>query len=151
VIDVEELVDKLDAILKTRMNPAIAEVNAEKADFILKDIPPLGIYFQSLNDETINYDPFCLYGISNEDITSSGYSSSSNLTFFVVIALSGQNNDFIDKRLLRYSRILKTVILSGFDSFRPELSSTGPIAFTDSNTNNFHKAIGLEFKVTIAT
>jgi len=149
MIDVEQILYGMDTALKSRLSGEIALINAEKADgIVLLDVDVNAIFVQELNDETINYDPYIIHGISNETIKTAGRSSASTLGLFIVVAISSQNVDNIPKRLLRYSRAVKQVILKEFDAFKPDLIATGPITFQDSNTGNFHKGIGSEFNIT---
>ena len=149
MIDVEQILYGMDTALKSRLSGEIALINAEKADgIVLLDVDDAAIFVQQLNDETINYDPYIIHGISNETISTAGRSSASTLGLFIVVAISSQNVDNISKRLLRYSRAIKQVVLKEFDTFKPDLLATGPITFQDSNTGNFHKGVGLEFSIT---
>jgi len=149
MIDTEQILYGMDAALKTRLNAEIGLINTEKADaVVLLPVDNAAIFVQQLNDKTINYDPYIIHGISAEAITSAGRSSASRTSLFIVLAISSQNVDNIPKRLLRYSRAIKQVVLKEFDTFKPDLTGTGPITFQDSNTGNFHKGIGLEFEIT---
>jgi len=150
--DVEEICNRFDKILKTKINPILLEIDAEKNDGATLDpVVPEAVFFQQLNDETINMSPFILYGITTETLQSRGGNShSSEINFFVCIALSSTNLSDISKRLLRYSRALKKAILDAFEDLKVVLLGTGPITFQDSNTNNFSQGIGLEFSLSAA-
>ena len=149
--DVEELCDIFDEIFKTKLNPEIVKINTDKNDGItLAQIQPEAVIFQSLNDETLNWSPFVLYGITSESSKGAGINEASDINFFVIIALSSTNLPDLPKRLLRYSKALKKIVLKRFDDLKVELIQTGPITFQNSNSSNMSHGIGLEFSISAA-
>ena len=149
MIDLEDVCDNLGVILTNRLNPKIFEIDAEKADFTLLPIDPGAIFFQQLSEKTVNYDPFLVYGVLSESMKNAGHSSASEVNIFICIGMASDNTDNLSKRLLRYSRAIREIISEAFDVLSPELVQTGPIVFTDSNTQKSYHGIGLEFKMTL--
>jgi len=148
--DVEKFCADLKTVLAANMNAKLLQIDAEKADAItLKPVDANAYFFQELNGNTANYDPYVLYSI--EDMGSTGLGPVTVerpvVHFVVVLADTGQDATGIAARMLRYQRALKEIFEEHWaengNGIKLEISSMVPVQFSLMNSANPFRAIGV--------
>lgn len=128
--DAEDLILSLYSFVSTRLNPKIAEIEAEKASKGSGLSPPLsGIndhYFQTVDQDQINNSPIALlYGIQDVQVISAiaGATVKNYVSFFSIIMVDDGNFNDINYRMLRYMRALEEI----FNDFSAQSNSYAKI------------------------
>ena len=148
--DFEDLLDKTIAMVKANLNTKLASIDTQKNDGItLKTFDDDESYFfQSLDDEIINVDPYLLYGIESIESDSQQYGQSADkITMFFAIIKSDNNESDIVKIMLRYQRALKEIFEENFTGIeianKININSYGIVPFESLDQTAKYKAIGL--------
>lgn len=153
--DIEQVVDDLQAFLDAKLNTELLAIDAEKADgIVLKPVDTKAYFPHSFDSRATNYDPFITLRVGNIESQAIGPATADTLPIAVLLILSDQNADNPFKRLLRYQRAIKTLVLrhfakiSGSDKFKVVSLVVVPLQLLDSSDT--FKMIGVELTVTIA-
>jgi hypothetical protein len=116
--DFEDFMDHFKDLIQDNLSAKVTEINAEKGDSLLSDIPDAQ-FFESLNDSVVNYDNFVLYFIENvESLDTVGADVSYTVTMtFAIIFHDAENWTNAERRILRYTRAFEEIILeNAYDS-----------------------------------
>ena len=115
MIDTELILKETQILVKSKLNPELLLINAEKNDFTIDPINSNAWIFQNLSEEIFSYNPFVVWGLSqqpeNTDATESNSVKTCGIFFEVVVTDDGgpvRENVFY--KLLRYTRALESVI-----------------------------------------
>jgi len=122
--DVEEFARGLETIAKNNLNAKITEINAEKGDTLLTPIDAEAFILLSLNDTTVNFDPFVF--ITEISMTNEGLGpvTSQSPDYHVVVITQYQNDPNTLFRLLRYRRALREVYEQGWQKISNRVKLT---------------------------
>lgn len=149
--DLENFFDDMETFIKANLNTKIAELDAEKDDDItLKQIKTGAYFIQSLDERSVSFDPYCIFGIVNlEPIPTDGWTAD-GVTMQVVIVVADPGTGDILKRVLRYQRALREIFEQNWEKFNKRLklnvSKTIPVELTQVNTGNRYQAIGVNIE-----
>ncbi len=160
MLDAELLLTKLENIMKSKLNDKITQIQAEK-DALLGDknyemkLLDDTAWFDSLDEETANYDPFIYFGITSPDPIAVGGATAQEIGFFFTVVTSYDNESNINyRRCLRYIRALTEVVNENFDKVPAtsnfEVSTLSPRDLRDIEFDTRHKICGIEVSTTIA-
>lgn len=147
--DMESLLDDVKAAMVSHFNTVVGEINTEKNDTIVLDTLNADAYIlQSMNGKLANWNPLCLYGVENIESSSRGPLHSSKFTLSVMIIAIDTGEDIeCGKRMFRYSRALEEVFRRGWNGgqggVKLEVKSLVPIPFTDLNTSERYRVVGV--------
>lgn len=169
IYDVESFIDDLDAFLKAKVNPKIAEVNADFDELIedpddppnmitvhqgptLLPIPDNAYVFQSLDDRVANYNPFVFYEIATPNVNDPQVGGlQETYMIMIIIAFASDGADIeTGKKLARYNRVLKELFVNGIKIGRKKIKIVGlqPAGFANVNDTIWLRATGLNIEVT---
>jgi hypothetical protein len=157
IYDIEQFVDEVEALFKSNYNAQLALVDADKNDgLILDQVNENAFVIQTMDEKAFNENPFLFIGINGVESESGQAALRETIAVEIVIVLVDNYDRSIDKKLLRYQRAMKELILSNFnkltrDRSEVEIKSMVPIQFQLQNSDRTHKAIGIEITKTIFT
>lgn len=152
---IESFFDELDVFLKDNLNPFMDQMNTDKGDTLLDNIPDEGIYFQTLNVDTINQDPYLYYGEVDVETVNAGPESAKTYTVNVGIVQSFGNDAerVLATKLLRYREVLEALFETGWNRInkRVKLEVTGhsPYPTQGSNSADLYVGIGVRLDLTL--
>ena len=153
-LDTELICDKLRDFVKAKLNDEIDLINQEKNDgIILEQISSDAYFFESLNDEAHNFDPFIFYFVDNTttEVQGPSYAKSINIEFDLLIVDDGDSH--ISRKLLRYTRVMEKVLAQSFNKVMPsnnaELETLDSIDVKLRNSSKRHKCIGTRINFTV--
>ena len=153
-LDTEIICDKLRDYVKSKLNDEIDLINQEKNDdIILESISSDAYFFESLDDEVHNFDPFIFYYVDSTttEIKGPSYAKAINIEFDLLIVDDGDSH--ISRKLLRYTRVMEKVLAQAFYKIMPsnnaELETLDSIDVKLKNSSKRHKAIGTRINFTI--
>lgn len=108
--DLEDFRDVLKAYLVDNMVAKVAEINAEKGDSLLIDIPEAQ-YFQDFNEKIVNFKEFIYFGFQPfEPGISSGDSLAQPVSMFFVTMVTDQSGGITgENKILRYTRAMAEI------------------------------------------
>lgn len=150
--DMEALLDDVKLAMTTHFNTIVGEINTEKNDGIAIDTLNADAYMlQQLNGKLANWNPVCLYGVETVESTSRGPLHSSKFTLSVmIIAIDTGEEIECGKRMFRYSRALEEVFQRGWNGgsggVKLEIKSLVPIPFTDLNSSERYRVVGVNLE-----
>ena len=160
--DIEDVLDDVETLLKSKLNDAITAIETEKAEKNKTLLTPLelisneGYFRQTWSDKILNQSPAIFYGLENIETTSGGTATAEKLTLFIecVVVDSGMDGD-VHRRINRYSRAIKEVLENSFDylSFASKIKveSLRPTAFKlDVDSSEEIKVGGVSVSLNIA-
>lgn len=142
---IKEIADKITSVF----NAKLALIDAEKNDGItLKQLDTSASYFQTLNNSTINYNPFLLYGLSSSEIIGKQGNNIKKLKiYFLIVYSDADNNNTTTSIMYRYQRALEESIQDNCFALesvnKMVISSIDLVDFKNINTNKIDKAIGI--------
>ena len=152
--DIETIASDIETVLKTYLNTRLASINAEKNDGLeCLDVADAAYFFQDLNDDLTNYDPFILYGV-NAIVPQSDYGRcSQDITYSVTVILADNAQDGLSKIMLRYGRALKEIFEENWylvnNGIKLKVNSLTPVDLEGLNTSTRYKAIGITLEANI--
>lgn len=119
--DLEDLLDDVEAILKSSLNAKIQAVESEKSSkgkalsTGLSSIASDSFYRQTWSDKILNTSPAIYFGIENVETSGMGPASAETVKIFaeIVIVDSGMD-DLTHRRVNRYSRAIKELFEENF-------------------------------------
>ena len=138
--DEEMMIDDLEALCKAGLNAEIDAINAEKNDsLVLANIPSDKYVYETLGESVLNFkDFFVMFGVSNPGGLKEASTGNviEDVTMYLQVATfdsgEAQRANTI-KKLLRYRRALRSLIIKNPDVFRgyakASLASLMPTAF----------------------
>ena len=108
--DLEDFRDVLKAYLVDGMTAKVSEINTEKGDSLLIDIPEAQ-YFQDFNEKIVNFKEFIYFGFQPfEAGISSGDSLAQPVSMFFVTMVTDQSGGIIgENKILRYTRAMTEI------------------------------------------
>lgn len=154
--DIEKVEQVILGIIQSKFATKIAEINVDKKDTILEDIPSDN-YFNNFYEEEETSDLFIFYGIEQVETQSIGADSAETWTIFYHVFVGDSNNKKANVRpkVLRYTRALKEIINENSDKIsrvcsKGEISNLTPENVEDINNNTPFYRGGIEFKITLS-
>lgn len=147
--DLEELCSDIAGILQSQLNAKLAAIDSDKNDGIsLAQLSSDAYFFQELNNNTINYDPFLLYGVEAIQTVSQEGAAGQEATISVIVVLSDPGSDSdVPKRMFRYSRALKEIFEENYSLFRIsvklKIQNLMPVQFNLLNSSKIYRAVGI--------
>jgi hypothetical protein len=153
--DIETFLNDSKAYVQAKLPAKIAELNAEKNDGVtLKDIDNGAYFFQTLDDEVANFDPFIAYSISGVTSTGEGPYTQKQYTIDYCIVFVDQGSDKnATQRMLRYWRALEELFETSWDKIgdglKLKVESLEPIKFNLINNSNDYRAVGISIEVNL--
>ena len=108
--DLEDFRDILKAYLVDNMAAKVAEINTEKGDSLLVEIPEAQ-YFQDFNEKIVNFTDFMYFGFLPFDPgISSGNSLAQPVSMFFLSMISDHEGGTVgENKLLRYTRAMTEI------------------------------------------
>lgn len=152
-IDFEDVADDIITLLKANLNTKITAINSEKNDGISLDAIDTSAYlFHTLDEETVNYNPFILCEFINAETVGDYGHSQTKVELLIGVVLSDSGSDLVvSRRLFRYQRAMREVIEDNFDSLasgaKMIVQSQVPVELTLSNGSFAAKAIALSVRL----
>ncbi len=152
--DVEDVENKIIGIIQNNLGDKVVEINAEKGDTLLIDVP-IESYLTTLNESINNDNLFVFYGVDSIDTISIGAATKQTVNMFVLAFFSGVNSqDENRKKSFRYSRAFKEIIekntaLHGNLS-QIKVTSIAPSDFQLNENSPLYKIGGIIIEVDLA-
>lgn len=147
--DIETFLDQFQLRLKTTLNQKITEINTEKGDQLLPQIPPDAFLFGSLDDDAHNFNDFVFTYVDAIDTKVAGPRYSEEYTIEIDLFIYDRQDKKVQKRILRAQKALRMAVVEswekvgiGFD--RAEINSLDAIDVQLPNSSFFHKVVGLK-------
>lgn len=147
ILDTESICDKLKQHVQASLNAEVDKINQEKNDDITLDhVSSDAYFFESLNDEAHNFDPFIFYFVDSttSEVRGPSFAKAINLEFDLMLVDNGDSH--ISRKLLRYTRVMESVLSQSFNKVMPtnnaELETLDAIDVKLRNSSKIHKAIG---------
>lgn len=119
--DIETFLSDVETLFKEKLNTKIDEINLEKSNNLIENIPTEGWYLNHI-PQVWDYKQFIVWGLGG--ITLSGQQHDAaiyNVTIFIeacVVDDGSKMNEALIYKLLRYSRSLLEVSNENFDSLQ---------------------------------
>lgn len=127
--DIEAFFADLLSTMQAKLNTKLLEIDSDKNDGItLPQIASTAYFFQNLDSEIANFNPFIYYGLANF-IDGNSFAGAVDVAFTaqVVLVLSDDGNDpYIIQKLFRYQRALMEI----FQTYFANISQIGTIKIT---------------------
>ena len=117
--DVEIFEEDLLQLIKDEFPAKLAEIDSEKSDGIILDIPKDAEYFNSTDDIVDNRKMAVQYGVWDGKANAIGAITAEENRYVFLVYLNDQNTvpGATRKRLLRYIRALKEILHENFRKF----------------------------------
>lgn len=159
--DLEDLLDKVEEILKAKLNDKIAAIEAEKASRNkgvqggLAPVAASAYYRQSWNEKILNDKVAIYYGVGSITPLDGGPDTAETIKIFVEVVFvdSGQTNDS-HARVFRYARAIKEVAKENFGNLgfgsQTAIETVVPVSITDAGTSEEMKIGGIQITTSIA-
>jgi len=148
--DVEIVEDKLLELVQSELPAKLAEIQAEKADGVVLDVPTDAQYFNGtdIDEEVINQVMFVKYGLF-ETIADSNSSATAEVNvygfLFYFDELNGPQGD-VRKKIFRYTRAIIEIFEENFDKFpylsRLNVGTIAPALWRDNEKSPVYKVGG---------
>jgi hypothetical protein len=158
--DLERLLGDLLSIVKTNLNTKLNEIQAEKTTLLGAAnfaVPPIaeGAWFDTLDDKTVNFDPYVYFGVNDNTVIELASAETSEFAIFFTVVLHNNNEDAnVYKKMLRYIRALQEVVSENFDRIpevaRFQVRTVTPNDLKDLDGDTFHKIGGIVINTVIA-
>lgn len=117
--DEETFLYDLKEMIISNLPAKIAEINTEKNDSITLVAVDSSNYIDNLDDEILNADPVIYYGLAGIEANSAGPSTSRKIgIFFDVIWINDFTQNNLNRKALRYSRVLREIIEKNYKKIR---------------------------------
>ncbi len=154
-IDLETVEEKILEIVQNNLPAKITEINTEKGDALLEQIPNKD-YYSDFYQEELTASLFIHYGIAESQVQSvrGDFATTWNIFYNVLVE---QQNDLsnIRKKILRYTRALQEVITDNADKISryttsPEILSIAPEDLTDITNQTPFKMGGIIIRIIVA-
>lgn len=154
ILDTEIICDRMRDFVKANFNNEIDAINSEKSDdIVLEHVSNDAYFFESLDDECHNFDPFIFYYVDSTttEVQGSSYAKQINLEFDLLI--SDDADSHISRKLLRYTRAMEKVLAKSFYQVMPsnnaQLETLDTIDVKLKNSSKMHKVIGTRISFSI--
>jgi len=152
--DVENVEDRIIEVIQENLGAKIAEINTEKEDTLLIDIP-IDSYFTTFGESTNNKKLFVFYGVDSVDTLSIGVSTKQTINMFVFVFFSDLNKqDTLRKKSFRYTRAFKEIIERQTARFgalsQIKVTSIAPSDFQLNEQSPLYKIGGIIIEVDLA-
>lgn len=152
--DLEDFRDTLKAYLVDGMAAKVAEINTEKGDTLLNEIPEAQ-YTQDLNEKIVNFTEFIYFGFLDFDppVSSGGQIAQPVSMFFMTVVPDTDGGIVGENKILRYTRAMTEIFqaqalkdsrISGL-----EITPMPPALVDIEPGSEWHKAGGVFVKGTV--
>lgn len=157
--DFENFNDEIQIILRADLNTKITAIDAEKVAAggvaVMKSVDTLAYYFQSMNIENVNFNPFIFTGIADIDTITVQANTAQNFSYDIfLVFLDDMNDDNVGLRIFRYQRAIREVIEENYSKISNtsniEVSDLNPIPLVLGGGDQGHKATGIQLRAAIA-
>ena len=154
-LDIEEVEKKILAIVQAKFAAKVAEINADKGDTLLVDIPTKN-YLNNFYEEELTSDLFIWYGIDQPESTSIRGDTATTWTIFYKVFVQDRGNlSTIRSKILRYTRAFMEIFQENNAKIRrfttiPEITALTPEDVQDIMNDTPYKMGGVEIKIIIA-
>lgn len=155
--DIELLLSDIEAFLVANLNTKLAAIDTEKNDGVtLAQINSAAYYQQTIHKETLNYDPFVIYGIEAIEARGQGPATLEKYQLYVVVVMTDTHNDpKLLKRLLRYQRALKELFHANWSTIgnpvKMKVSSLVPVPLALFDDGRISSLIGVSLDIDLNT
>jgi len=152
--DIETFLDQLQTRLKTTLNQKITQMNTEKNDQLLPQIPADAFLFGSLDDQAHNWNDFVFTFVDAIDTKISGPRYSKDYTIEIDLFMYDRQDKNIQKRILRSQEALQMAVMECWEKIgigldRVEINSLEAIDVQLPNSSFYHKVVGLKLNFSI--
>jgi hypothetical protein len=152
--DIETFLDQLQTRLKTTLNQKITQINTEKNDQLLPQIPAEAFLFGSLDDQAHNWNDFVFTFVDAIDTKISGPRYSKDYTIEIDLFMYDRQDKNIQKRILRSQEALQMAVMECWEKIgigldRVEINSLEAIDVQLPNSSFYHKVVGLKLNFSI--
>ncbi len=153
--DFESILDSVKSIVSVNLNAKLTELATEKGDSIVTPPVDSNAYFlQSLDESAANFDPFIAYGITDIESTSIGPQTAEKIMMSVVIVLSDNGRNDMNRIMFRYSRALKEIFEENWQihdsSSKINVIRSTVVPFEALDSGATYKAIGIEIETNLS-
>ncbi len=153
--DFEEILDSVKAIMVNNFNTKLTAITTEKGDsIVLPEVVAEAYFLQTLDERAANFDPFIVYGIEDIETVSIGPQSSEKIFISVVILLTDNGRNDINRIMYRYSRALKEIFEENWQirnsSSKINVSRSTVVPFEALDSSATYKAVGIEIEINLA-
>lgn len=159
--DVEQMLDDIEALLKSKLNTKIAAIEAEKLSLGkavgLPAVQDNAYFQQSWSDKILNHNPAIFYGLENVSPTGANSATVEVYKIFIEVVIVDSGMDtFAKNRILRYSRAIREVFEENYDRLpwgnRTNIETVRPQSFTiDENSSEEIKVGGVSITTALAS
>jgi len=158
--DTERLLNDLKEIVQSNLNTKINEIQAEKAtllgasNFAVPEVHD-DAWFDSLDDKTVNFDPYVYYGVSDNTVIELAGAETSDVSIFFTVVLHYNGSDAaMFRKMLRYIRALQEIVAENFDAIpcasNLTVKTISPTDMKDLDGDTFHKIGGVVINTAIS-
>lgn len=153
-ISVESIADEIETLLSANLNTKLAAIDANRGGGITcPTINSNAYFFQSLNEDIANYNPFVLYGLNNSETISEFGASAEILTFGVSLIIQDSGKRDLSKIMFRYRDALKEIFETNFylpgSGVKIKVTSLMPMDLQGLNSSMPHKIIGILLEMSL--
>ena len=152
MIDIETVCNEVKSVIQSNIVAKLAEITTDKGDSLTLDaIDTDAYFFQTLNQKTVNYNPFVYYGVAAIDGDSQGGQTVTALDIFILVCISDEFQDLlIANKLFRYQRAIKEIFEETFDlpesGVRVRVQNQVPVDIRLSDSAEIHRVIGVTLR-----
>ena len=163
----EQFADDLEAMMRSKINAKITQINDEFTETIvnppdpdqiiykgprLLSIDDKAFFFQSADERVFNFNPFILYYAGNPAVDDSAYAGIVETYRFTVLICYAKDNSTLEmgKQLARYNRCLKELFIENFKIGQKKVKIIGlePAGYASINETNEVYTTGVTIEVT---
>lgn len=155
-MDEETFLDDMVALLKSKIDAKVSEINTLKSDSITLETIPSDRFIETLNEDALNWPLFVYYGIDAINSNGLGPATSREVTVFFDIIFMDDQSSFGNvgrKSVQRYTRALREIIQENYRKIKyasiSKVDSVSPVNLRDVEDSNYYKVAGVEVKATI--
>ncbi len=152
--DIEVVEQNILGIVQSNFAAKIAEINAEKGDDLLVDIPAFK-YFSDFYDQTLNSEIFIWFGLDESDVipVQGNHGTTWNI-FYRVLTVDLNSNTKARSQIFRYTRALYEIIEDNVNNISrfcssPKITRLTPKDMTDIIDATPYKMGGINLEITV--
>jgi len=146
-------------LIKSKLPAKLAEIDAEKADGVVLDVPTDEQYYNStdFDDRVFSQDWLVRYGLEMSETNSITSATAEDNTYIFLVQWTNLNAPEGDtrKRLFRYSRAFKEILEENFDRFpymsKFKIVTIAPALWAENARSPVYKVGGVRLKTAIAS
>lgn len=109
--DLESFRDLYLDLVKSNIASKISEINTEKNDGVILEVPSASHFIRNIDDQALSFDPFIHYGFSEIDAESNAGAVVYEATlFFAFYFIDRGEGSIAESKILRYTRAITEII-----------------------------------------